>query len=242
MKIAFLYDPSYECATRCLDYLITRPDVEVRECRSDQYKAWTSNMIHPFKDFDYDLGLSIMNSAIVPDWELAKPNYGWINLHPAPLPRLPGRMVFYRAIRHAHVFDRWTHGITCHYMTTKIDEGEVIARMDVPISRTDTAQTLFDRTMSMVPAAFEHMIDLVLGHASAYMRPAHIKARNDELAIDPDPTWDPKRKRSYLEQLSLPPDVAAELENQLRACLFNDKPRPVIKLGEFKFMLYEPSK
>lgn len=53
----------------------------------------------------------------------------FINIHPSLLPDLKGK----NPINGAILFNR-KHGVTCHFMSDKIDDGDIISQLEIPIS------------------------------------------------------------------------------------------------------------
>ncbi len=64
-----------------------------------------------------------------------------INIHPSLLPKYPGR----EAWRQALAAGESITGCTVHYVTEKVDAGEIIAQREVPIHPDDTPETLHAR-------------------------------------------------------------------------------------------------
>jgi len=64
-----------------------------------------------------------------------------INLHPALLPKFPGR----HGIEDAFAAGVTETGVTIHYIDAGIDTGQIIAQRTVPVKATDTVETLATR-------------------------------------------------------------------------------------------------
>jgi len=64
-----------------------------------------------------------------------------INLHPALLPKFPGR----HGIEDAFAAGVTETGVTIHYIDAGIDTGQIIAQRTVPVEATDTVETLATR-------------------------------------------------------------------------------------------------
>ncbi len=64
-----------------------------------------------------------------------------INIHPSLLPKYPGR----EAWRQALAAGESVTGCTVHYVTEKVDAGEIIAQREVPILPEDTPEILHAR-------------------------------------------------------------------------------------------------
>ncbi len=72
-----------------------------------------------------------------------------INIHPSLLPAFPGLHTHQRALD-ARVLE---HGASVHWVTTGVDEGEVIIQAPVPVIPTDTESDLAARVLAQ-----EHII------------------------------------------------------------------------------------
>lgn len=70
------------------------------------------------------------------------PPAGALNLHGSLLPKYRGRCPINWVLVHGET----ETGVTLHYMTPKPDDGDIVAQRSVPISKDDTARTLFDRS------------------------------------------------------------------------------------------------
>jgi phosphoribosylglycinamide formyltransferase-1 len=64
-----------------------------------------------------------------------------INLHPALLPKFPGR----HGIEDAFAAGVTETGVTIHYIDAGIDTGQIIAQRTVPVEAADTVETLATR-------------------------------------------------------------------------------------------------
>jgi phosphoribosylglycinamide formyltransferase-1 len=78
-----------------------------------------------------------------------------LNIHPGPLPRFGGEGM-YGARVHQAVLDAGLaeSAIVIHLVDEEYDRGPELARRGVPVSATDTAQTLEDRVKALEPAFF----------------------------------------------------------------------------------------
>jgi methionyl-tRNA formyltransferase len=85
-----------------------------------------------------ELGMSVMFGYLLkPDFLRLLPK-GCINLHPAYLP--------YNRGAHPNVWsiiDQTPAGVTLHYIDEGIDTGDIIRQKQVPVSLTDTGETLY---------------------------------------------------------------------------------------------------
>jgi methionyl-tRNA formyltransferase len=72
---------------------------------------------------------------------LSLPKGGALNMHGSLLPRYRGRVPVNWAIIHGET----RTGATLHYMTTKADDGDIVAQTAVPILPDDTAAEVFNK-------------------------------------------------------------------------------------------------
>ena len=78
---------------------------------------------------------------ILPRELLVYPKYGCINVHASLLPKLRGGAPIHHAIIDGHS----KTGITIMHMSPKMDQGDMIAQVEIPIEDTDTASSLHDK-------------------------------------------------------------------------------------------------
>jgi methionyl-tRNA formyltransferase len=85
-----------------------------------------------------DLLVSVAASQILHRRVLEIPPLGCINLHSAPLPRYQGMMPNFWTMVHGEP----EATVTVHYMVEKLDAGDVIVQLPVPIHRADSLHNL----------------------------------------------------------------------------------------------------
>lgn len=96
--------------------------------------------INLLKSFDLDYIIGIHFPYLVPKEIIDIPKFGFLNLHPAFLPYNKGWHTPSWAI-----LDKTPVGGTLHYMTEKIDSGDIIHQKQIEISYSDTANTLYKK-------------------------------------------------------------------------------------------------
>ena len=93
---------------------------------------------------------------------LALPSCGALNTHGSLLPKYRGRVPINWAIIHGET----ETGATLHYMTTKPDDGDIVAQTAGPILPDDTAKEVFDKvTVAAEITLHEALPGLVAGTA-----------------------------------------------------------------------------
>lgn len=88
-----------------------------------------------------DLIITCAYGQILPREILKAPRLGCINVHASLLPRLRGGAPIHRAIIEGYK----KTGITIMYMSSGMDEGDIISQQEVEITDLDTASTLHDK-------------------------------------------------------------------------------------------------
>ncbi|ESQ94356.1 phosphoribosylglycinamide formyltransferase [Asticcacaulis benevestitus] len=83
--------------------------------------------------------LRVLTHWLVQQWEGRM-----INIHPALLPDFKGLHTHERALE-AGVLE---HGATVHWVSSGVDEGEIIAQARVPVLKDDTAEMLATRVLA----------------------------------------------------------------------------------------------
>jgi len=91
--------------------------------------------------YDYDLLFSVYWPRVFPV-DVLRHSVLNVNLHTAPLPECRGRYSCSMAILNGDA----EFGPTLHLMEEEVDAGPIIARETFPISCSDTARTLYDKT------------------------------------------------------------------------------------------------
>jgi methionyl-tRNA formyltransferase len=89
-----------------------------------------------------DIIVSVAASQIFKKDILALPRYGCINVHTAPLPRYRGMLPTFWVLLNG---EKET-AVTVHYMTERLDDGDIIRQEPVPILADDTLDSLIRRT------------------------------------------------------------------------------------------------
>lgn len=85
-----------------------------------------------------DIIVSVDASQVFKQDILHLPKYGCINIHSSPLPRYRGMLPAFWVLLHG---EKET-AVTVHYMTEKLDDGDIIHQETVPIAPEDTLDSL----------------------------------------------------------------------------------------------------
>lgn len=151
-------------ASKCLQYLIDISDVTGIEIvgvvgiAKDTYGWWSKNGIQELWQIsekyalpyisEKDIHLTESEYLICVNWGtifkkevLNTPVLGCLNLHTAPLPDYRGCHCYTHAIMNREKF----YGTTLHFMSERIDEGDILSIKHFPIMEKDTAFSLYER-------------------------------------------------------------------------------------------------
>ncbi len=104
-----------------------------------------------------DLLISVAASQILKKRVLETPPLGCINLHSAPLPRYQGMMPNFWTMVH----DEPEATVTVHYMVQKLDAGDIIVQLPVPIYPADSLHDLMVRSKEIGAQALLEAVGLI---------------------------------------------------------------------------------
>ena len=102
-----------------------------------------------------DYLISIQHIWILPEDALRAVRYRALNLHNAKLPNYKG----YFTINHAIVNDESTYTSTIHWMAKEVDEGAIAFEETLPITRDDTAISLYRKSCDSGVKAFQKLVE-----------------------------------------------------------------------------------
>jgi methionyl-tRNA formyltransferase len=105
-----------------------------------------------------DLIVTAAFGQILPKALLEAPRYGCINVHASLLPELRGGAPIHYAILQG----KTKTGITIMYMVEKLDAGDILTQVEVPIAETDTVGTLHDKLSAAGAKLLSETIPLLL--------------------------------------------------------------------------------
>ncbi len=109
------------------------------------------------KAFNADIMVVAAYGLILPAAILAIPEYGCINIHASLLPRWRGAAPIQRAI----LAGDKTTGITIMQMATGLDTGDILYKLETPITDQDTSSDVHDRLSQLGAAALLEILDLM---------------------------------------------------------------------------------
>lgn len=97
--------------------------------------------IHRLRGMDLDLILSISCGQKVGPELLSLPSEGAINLHGSLLPKYRGRATAFWVL----YYDEDYSGVTAHYMTDELDDGDIVLQRRFPIADDDTMHDVYNK-------------------------------------------------------------------------------------------------
>ena len=114
-------------------------------------------------EFAADLLVVVAYGLLLPDWMLAWPRRGCVNLHASLLPRWRGAA----PIQHALLAGDRETGVSLMRIERGLDRGPVFATVKTPIGSTETAGDLHDRLSVLAADLIDtHLLDIVTGRAT----------------------------------------------------------------------------
>jgi methionyl-tRNA formyltransferase len=105
-----------------------------------------------------DLVITAAFGQILPNELLEAPTYGCINVHASLLPELRGGAPIHYAI----LKGKKKTGITIMYMAEKLDAGDIITQVEVPITEEDNVGTLHDKLSTAGTKLLSETLPLLL--------------------------------------------------------------------------------
>lgn len=112
----------------------------------------STDFINMLKSKEPDLILCAGFPQIFSRELLSVPKYGPINIHPSPLPKYRGPSPFFWIIANGET----ESAVTAHFMTDKIDAGDIIAQIKFPIPDM-TCDDLIAKSIEETPALIEQI-------------------------------------------------------------------------------------
>lgn len=122
------------------------------------------------KEMDLDYIIGIHYPLIIPKEILEIPKLGFINLHPAFLPYNRGWHTPSWAI-----LNNTKYGATLHFMSDKLDMGDIIVQKEIKISPDDTAHKLYSKVLKLEEDLFKEALPMLRS-----LNPIRIKQEQDK--------------------------------------------------------------
>ncbi len=169
-----------------------------------------------------DLGILAWWPHILKSPLLDLPTRGWVNTHPSFLPHHRGKDPNFWCL-----VEGGPAGATLHEVTSKVDEGPIIAQSRLEIGWTDTGESVYLRTRAL-------MVELFRTHLSAILTGSYQPIAQPDIA----PATHTRKQLDGASQIFLDKQYTGrELLNILRARTFPPHPGAFFVEDENKFSL-----
>ena len=126
-----------EAPVKALAVALALPVLQPERLARDQFEA-------AFTSLQADIGVVAAYGKILPDWLLATPRLGLINVHASLLPRYRGASPVHRAV----IGGDAETGVTIMRVVKALDAGPMLAQVRVPIEDSDTT-TVVETTLAV---------------------------------------------------------------------------------------------
>lgn len=126
------------------------PVLQPEKVRTPEFESWLRALAP-------DLAVVTAYGKILPKSILEIPRYGCINVHVSLLPRWRGAAPMQRAIMAG---DAET-GVTIMYMDEGMDTGDILLQEAFPITKTDTFETIHDKSAALGARLLVRAVDLI---------------------------------------------------------------------------------
>lgn len=163
------------------------------------------------REFAPDITFSVYYRTILSAELLALAPLGAFNFHPSLLPKHAGCFSGVWAI----IEGDKTTGVACHRMIERIDAGEIVDTVTVPVEKTDTGLSLFYKLVDAALVLFDRVV------RQAEIGPLHGRPQEGERSYHPrkvpcegviDPTWPREQIERFIRAIYFPPHPPAHVE------------------------------
>lgn len=110
------------------------------------------------QEINPDLIVTAAFGQLLPQEVLDLPRLGAINVHASLLPKYRGGAPIHQAV----IDGEPTTGVTIMYMEKKLDAGDIISQVELPIEDTDTTGTLFDKLSAAGTELLKHTLPSIV--------------------------------------------------------------------------------
>ncbi|RNC88182.1 MAG: hypothetical protein ED556_03075 [Winogradskyella sp.] len=175
--------------------------------------------IEKLKALNLDYIIGIHFPLIIPNEVLDCPKIGFLNLHPAYLPYNKGWHTPTWAI-----LDKTTYGATLHFMSEKLDAGDIIHQKALEVNKDDTANSLYERVLKLEEQVFYEALPDILS-----LNPTRIKQIEQGTSHN-------RKDLFKINEISLEENIrAGDLIDKLRALTTN-------RVDEFAYFIHNSKK
>ena len=146
-------DPDEKIWFRSVAELAASHDIPVYAPDNINHPLWVARI----KELAPDIIFSFYYRKMISKKILDIPGRGALNLHGSLLPRYRGRS----PINWVLVNGETETGVTLHYMTPRPDDGDIVARVSIPITGEDTALILFEKAVEASKELLDDVLPLI---------------------------------------------------------------------------------
>jgi methionyl-tRNA formyltransferase len=115
-----------------------------------QPDKFTPEIIETLKAFNADAGIAVAYGKLIPQSVFTLPKYKTFNIHFSLLPKYRGAA----PVQYAVLKGETESGVSSFYLEKTLDTGDIIVQEKMPVSITDTSETLF---IKLIPLGIEVM-------------------------------------------------------------------------------------
>lgn len=210
LLISLDYRPSFLLVSESENATHTDKLIEVSQLDSSRIftnkDLKSKDFIEKIKKFEVDYIFGIHYPFIISKELINFPKVGFLNLHPAYLPYNKGWHTPSWAI-----YEGTKYGATLHFMSEKLDEGDIIHQREVTILPEDTANSLYKRVLDLEYEVFKEAVPQLVSLA-----PNKVKQIEEG-------TEHKKTDLENIREISLSEEIkAGDLINKIRALTTNN--------------------
>ena len=239
-KIGILGSRSLAC--ELTEWIVGQKNIEIIGIVTPPFKGWwddeledvaLKNSIPIFKSIDELIEKKPEIIFSLNYWKKIEQHHidlipdGIINIHHSYLLKYKGRYSTSWAIINARKLNCWQHGTTLHYISEKLDEGQIIASYKCEITEDDTAESLFERVQNLAIQMFKDYFTQIIEKRIT----SFINSDDESFYYDKDSNKNLEIEYGITKE---------ELYDFVRAWSFKDRPKPYFKInGKKIFLLME---
>lgn len=170
--------------------------------------------------FQPDIIISMHYRELIPGRILGLAKIGAFNLHPSILPHYRGA----NSIPWALINGEKEIGFTYHYMNDKFDEGNILHQESFSVCDSDTAFSLFHRSMLLALSRLSDVINLVIDGCVGVKQPSGGSYYSRALPYggEIDRSWDSGRVSMFIKAMYFPPFEGAYVHSGTERLFVNN--------------------
>ena len=127
-------------------------------CVMDQHRIDFTEIRRFIIGQDIDIMITHSFMKKIPRDVFTAPRYGSINIHPSLLPKYRGSSPTHWVLKNKEKVT----GLTCHFISEGIDEGDIINQARVTVEEADTIDTIIEKEKRIAPALLKEALSLIM--------------------------------------------------------------------------------